>query len=134
MKLRAAIIEYKTEAELQTAVVNYIKRRWPYVRYCASLGGQYQKHISQRKKAKATGYVAGFPDLQILSARGGYFGLFIEIKLNKNCYPSQVQKDWISDLLDRGYYAEVCKGYDQCIETLENYFINERTNETKENY
>ena len=59
---------------------------------------------------------------------------YIEIKLNKNCYPSQLQKDWISDLLDRGYYAEVCKGYDQCIETLENYFINERTNETKENY
>tara|TARA_Y100001973_G_C4907140_1_gene190070 strand:+ start:36 stop:440 length:405 start_codon:yes stop_codon:yes gene_type:complete len=132
LKLRAGTISYKTEAELQTLVVNYIKRRWPYVRYCASLGGQYQKHISQRKKAKATGYVAGFPDLQILSARGGYYGLFIEIKLNKNCYPSQLQKEWISDLLDRGYYAVVCKGYDECIETLENYLLNERTNEAKE--
>lgn len=132
MKLRAAIIEHKTEAELQTAVVNYIRNRWPYVRYCASLGGQYQKHISQRKKAKSTGYVAGFPDIQILSARGGYFGLFIEIKLNKNCYPSQLQKDWIEDLLDRGYYAVVCKGYDECIETLENYLLNDRTDETKE--
>ena len=132
MKLRAAIIEHKTEAELQTAVVNYIRNRWPYVRYCASLGGQYQKHISQRKKAKSTGYVAGFPDIQILSARGGYFGLFIEIKLNKNCYPSQLQKDWIEDLLDRGYYAVVCKGYDECIETLENYLLNDRTNEAKE--
>tara|TARA_R110001583_G_scaffold60457_1_gene179569 strand:- start:537 stop:941 length:405 start_codon:yes stop_codon:yes gene_type:complete len=132
LKLRAAIIEHKTEAELQTAVVNYIRNRWPYVRYCASLGGQYQKHISQRKKAKSTGYVAGFPDIQILSARGGYFGLFIEIKLNKNCYPSQLQKDWIEDLLDRGYYAVVCKGYDECIETLENYLLNDRTDETKE--
>lgn len=134
MILKAGKISYKTEAELQTFVVNYIKRRWPYVRYCASLGGQYQKHISQRKKAKATGYVAGFPDLQICAARGGYYGLFIEIKLNKNCYPSQVQKDWIDDLLDRGYLAVVCKGYDECIETLENYFLNDRTNETKENY
>ena len=52
MKLKAGTISYKTEAELQAFVVNYIKRRWPYVRYCASLGGQYQKHISQRKKAK----------------------------------------------------------------------------------
>tara|TARA_R100000654_G_scaffold75059_1_gene111079 strand:- start:945 stop:1349 length:405 start_codon:yes stop_codon:yes gene_type:complete len=134
LKLRAAIIQYKTEAELQTAVVNYIKKRWPYVRYCASLGGQYQKHISQRKKAKATGYVAGFPDLQICAARGGYYGLFIEIKLHRNCYASQVQKDWIDDLLDRGYLAVLCKGYDECIETLENYFINDRTNEAKKNY
>ena len=55
-----------------------------------------------------------------------------EIKLNKNCYPSQLQKDWIEDLLDRGYYAVVCKGYDECIETLENYLLNDRTNETKE--
>jgi len=118
---------YDTEAQLQKAVVNYIKLRWPQIRYCASLGGQYQKFPSQRKKAKDTGYVAGFPDLQILEARGGYFGLFIEIKLNKQCYASQYQKDWIEDLLVRGYQAKVCKGYDECIDLLEDYFIDKKT-------
>ena len=29
--------------------------------------------------------------------------------------------------MDRGYLAVVCKGYDECIETLENYFLNDRT-------
>ena len=113
---------FENEAKLQKAVVDYIKNRWRYARYCASLGGQYQKYPSQRKRAKETGYVPGFPDLQILEARGGYFGLFIEIKLDKQSYPSQYQKDWIKDLLIRGYMAKVCKGYDECIDALENYF------------
>ena len=121
------IKSFNSEASLQKAVFNYIKIRWPGVRYCASLGGQYQKYPSQRKVAKDTGYVAGFPDLQILEARGGYFGLFIEIKLDKRCYASQYQKDWIEDLKDRGYMAQICKGYDECIDLLESYFINKKT-------
>jgi hypothetical protein len=119
---------YKTEAQLQKAVVNYIKLRWPQARYCASLGGQYQKFVSQRKKAKETGYVAGFPDLQICEAKGGYFGLFIELKLNKKCYASKVQLEWKKDLQLRGYCAEVCKGFDDTINVLENYFRKTKTN------
>ena len=118
---------YDSEHQLQKAVVNYIKLRWPAVRYCASLGGQYQKSLFQRKRAKETGYVAGFPDLQICEARAGYFGLFIELKLNKRCYPSKPQLDWIHDLETRGYKAEVCKGFDSCINLLEEYFSLKKT-------
>lgn len=121
------MISYKTESHLQKAVVNYIKLRWPQARYCASLGGQYQRYISQRKKAKETGYVSGFPDLQICEAKGGYFGLFIELKLNKKCYASKVQIEWKKDLQLRGYCAEVCKGFDHTIEVLENYFRKTKT-------
>lgn len=112
----------RTEAQLQKAVIDYIKLQYPNIRYCASLGGQYQKYVSQRKKAKDTGYVAGFPDLQITEPVGKYYGLFIEIKLDHKCYASQVQKKWIKDLNNRGYYAVVCKGFDECIETINNYF------------
>ena len=112
----------RTEAQLQKAVIDYIKLQYPGIRYCASLGGQYQKYVSQRKKAKDTGYVAGFPDLQITEPMGKYYGLFIEIKLDHKCYASQVQKKWIKDLNNRGYYAVICKGFDECIETINNYF------------
>ena len=118
---------FETEAHLQTAVINYIKARWPKLKYCASLGGQYQKHISQRKKAKSTGYVAGFPDLQICHARGGYFGFFIEIKLDKQCYASGYQKDWIKHLKYEGYRAEVLKGFDEIRSALEHYMSLEQT-------
>ncbi len=121
MILKAGMTNFKTEAELQTALIKYINWAYPKIRYCASLGGQYQKFISQRKKAKSTGYVSGFPDLQITEPRGKYHGLFIELKLNKKCYPSKQQVDWIEDLNKRGYFAKVCKGLDECIETLDYY-------------
>ena len=115
------MINYSSEASLQKAVVEYIKLQYPKARYCASLGGQYQKFVSQRKKAKDTGYKAGFPDLQITEPKGNYHGLFLELKLNKQCYASQYQKDWIRDLNARGYKAIICKGFDECITAIDEY-------------
>ena len=89
---------YYNEEGLQTHVVNFIKEFYPNVRYCASLGG-IRTGLKQAKKAKSTGYVKGFPDLQITEAKRGYHGLFIELKFDKQCYPSQSQKDWLN-LLD----------------------------------
>ena len=111
----------RTEAQLQKAVVDYIKLQYPNIRYCASLGGIYNKSKAQNRKVPATGYVAGVPDLQITEPNSKFHGLFIEIKLDKKCYPSQYQKDWIKDLNTRGYYAKVCKGFDECIDTIDIY-------------
>tara|TARA_R100000742_G_C4279010_1_gene102649 strand:- start:780 stop:1040 length:261 start_codon:yes stop_codon:yes gene_type:complete len=77
--------------------------------------------MKQAKKAKATGYVKGFPDVQILNARGGYFGLFLELKLNKRCYPTKEQKEWIKDLNQLGYKAEICKGIDEAMNCIDTY-------------
>jgi len=114
------------EATIQTAVVAYIKLQYPEVRYCASLGG-IRTGIKQAKKAKATGYVAGVPDLQIMEAKGGYFGLFVEIKFNKKCYPSLPQRNWIKDLNVRGYKAVVTKGFDETIEAIDDYLSEKAT-------
>jgi len=75
-----AYIGSMTEERQQEALVTYIQLQYPAVRYCASLGGQYQQYQSQRSKAIKTGYVKGFPDLQITEARKGFHGLFIELK------------------------------------------------------
>ena len=52
------------EEEVQKSVVTYLKFKHPKVMYCASLGG-IRTSFKQAVKAKATGYVKGFPDLQI---------------------------------------------------------------------
>ena len=101
-----------SEASLQANVIKYLKLQYPSVIYCASLGGQYQPYISQRNKAKATGYVKGFPDLGIYEPRGKYHGLFIEIK---------EQKEWITQWSQRGYMAVVCKGIDSIIKVIDEY-------------
>tara|TARA_R110000765_G_scaffold377898_1_gene468840 strand:+ start:495 stop:857 length:363 start_codon:yes stop_codon:yes gene_type:complete len=118
-----------SEQSLQSAVIKYIQLQYPFVRYCASLGG-IRTSIRQAIKAKATGYVKGFPDLQITEARGGYFGLFIEIKMEKR-YATKEQKEWIKDLTDRGYKAVIAKGLTDTITVVDDYLKLKKTNVKK---
>jgi hypothetical protein len=123
---------YYNEETLQTHVINYLKDNYPKVRYCASLGGQYIPKWQKRTLAKKgrSGYVAGFPDIQITEARGGYHGLFIELKYTKRDYPSHEQKKWLEDLEQRGYKAVCNKGYEQTIETINEYLQQDETKST----
>ena len=114
-----------SEERLQAAVIKYIQLQYPSIRYCASLGGIYTG-IRQAVKAKKTGYSRGFPDLQITEARGGWFGLFIEIKTDKG-RATRVQKEWVKDLNERGYYAAICKGLDEIIDCIDKYLSKEQT-------
>ncbi len=123
------------EEEVQKGVVKYLKLKYPNAKYCASLGG-IRTSFKQAVKAKATGYVKGFPDLQICvpMERGGgkeggtpegggvYHGLFLEIKKDKKSYPTKEQKEWIAYLNEQGYCARVTKGLDESIEVIDNYF------------
>lgn len=116
-----------SEQSLQSAVIKYIQLKHPRIRYCASLGG-IRTSFKQAVKAKATGYVKGFPDLQITEARGGYFGLFIEIKMEKR-YATKEQKEWITDLTNRGYKALITKGLTDTISALDDYLKLKKTNQ-----
>lgn len=123
------------EAEVQKGVVKYLKIRYPKARYCASLGG-IRTSYKQAVKAKATGYVKGFPDLQIcvpmergagkeggtIEGGGVYHGLFLEIKKDKKSYPTKEQKEWIAYLNEQGYCARVTKGLDESIQVIDDYF------------
>ena len=108
-----------SEERLQSEVVKYIKLQYPKVRFCASLGGIYTGP-RQAAKAKRTGYSRGFPDLQITEQRKGFHGLFIEIKTHKGT-ATQVQKEWIKDLQERGYKAEIAKGLPEILNLIDDY-------------
>ena len=112
-----------SEERLQSEVVKYIKLQYPKVRFCASLGGTYTGP-RQAAKAKITGYSRGFPDLQITEPRTVdgvlYHGLFIEIKTHKGT-ATQVQKEWIKDLQERGYKAEIAKGLPEILNLIDDY-------------
>tara|TARA_R100001440_G_scaffold171_1_gene495 strand:- start:685 stop:1098 length:414 start_codon:yes stop_codon:yes gene_type:complete len=123
-----------SEAILQAEVVKYISLQYPKAKYCASLGGIYTSP-TQAVKAKRTGYKRGFPDLQITEARGGYFGLFLELKTNKG-RATKDQKEWVEDLNNRGYKALIVKGIDETINAIDNYMKQENTiiSNCKEDY
>ena len=106
------------EYQLQKAICDYLNLK--NILFCASLGGQYQIHMSQRIKAKKTGYKKGFPDLFIYEPMGSYHGLAIELKVGYN-KPTKEQKKWCQDLNKRGYKAVVCTGIDESLKTINNY-------------
>ena len=110
------------EAGVQVAIIQYIKMQYPNALYCASAGGMFTSK-KQGFKMKATGYVKGFPDLQICEPKGKYFGLFIEVKTEKGVVKKE-QKEWIKQLNKRGYYATYVKGSEDAIKVIDAYFKN----------
>ena len=54
-----------TEERVQIAIVEYVKMQYPNALLTATMGGQYQRHYSQRLKARRTGYLRGVSDLLI---------------------------------------------------------------------
>jgi len=61
------------------------------------------------KKAKAAGMKKGYPDLFLPVARGGYHGLFMELKVKRN-YCTPAQRWWLEALRKQGYYAVSIRG------------------------
>ena len=70
---------------------------------------------------KAEGVVAGVPDVFLASPRQGFHGLYIEMKRRKGGSLESSQKDIIARLRQAGYRVEVCKGWLEAREVVENY-------------
>ncbi|XYQ52857.1 VRR-NUC domain-containing protein [Pectobacterium carotovorum] len=90
--------------------------------------GDYLLHISNEGKrgpkaardAKRLGVRAGVPDLFLALPRGGYAGLWIEMKAKSGKLSPQ-QEVWLNRLEDAGYRAVCCFGFEQVVENIANY-------------
>jgi hypothetical protein len=71
-------------------------------------------------KAKKMGNKSGVPDLMLPCARGGYGGLWIELKTAIGTVSGN-QKEWIEHLNTQGYHAVVCRGFTETISVLKDY-------------
>ena len=69
------------------------------------LGGKRPIKVAQ--KLKAEGAKAGYPDIVLNVARGGYHNLFIEMKAEKNTTTDK-QKKWHEKLRKYGSLVVVC--------------------------
>ena len=110
-----------TEYQLQKSVCKYLDLKG--VLYCASMGGQYQPHFSQRIKAKKSGYKRGFPDIFIYESVGEFHGLAIELKVGKN-RATKDQLKWQKELNKRNYVSEICNGIDETLKVINQYLYN----------
>ena len=76
---------------------------------------------------KKEGLLAGVPDLFIAEARGGYHGLYIEMKRRLGGKTSVRQELLLERLRSRGYKAEVCNGAKKAWVVFESYILQEVT-------
>ncbi len=95
------------------------KGKYPELLLHAIPNGGRRDAITGRK-LKEEGVKAGVPDLSLPVARGGYHGLYIEMKsVNGRINPRQAR--WLELLDKQGYLTEVCRSSMEAIGVLMAY-------------
>lgn len=112
-----------TEHEHQVMLMEWIRwntRHHPCLRLMYAVPNGSFRHIGTAKRLKDEGVKAGVPDLALPVARGGYHGLYIEMKSEKGRLSSE-QKQWIFDLNNEGYHAIVAVGWESAKNEIIDY-------------
>ena len=81
-------------------------------------GGKRGK--SEAARFKAMGVKAGVPDLLLPVPRGGFHGLFIELKA-PNGVKSSNQDKWLKALSAQGYSVHLCYGWEEASAVILDY-------------
>ena len=118
----------KQEENLQIAVCTYLRLNYPSVIFTSESSG-VRLTMGQAVKAKKMRSGGKLPDLWILEPRGGYHGLFIELKaepyLKKDGWFKtphiKEQAETIARLMNKGYAATFAVGFDQAKEAIDVY-------------
>lgn len=113
----------RSEQEEQETVILWAHAavvQYPALRRLAAIpnGEKREKQVAARLKRAGTN--AGIPDLVLPVPRGGYHGLWIELKTATGRVRPE-QEEWLAFLNAVGYRAVVCRGADDAIRTLETY-------------
>lgn len=119
------------EYELQKQVCRYLDLQYPKAMYMSDTIASVKLTMPQNRRNSAI-QKKGFkcPDLLIFEPRGGYFGLFIELKvnspfkLNGELYADnhlEGQQKTIDDLNEKGYYACFSWGFEMTKKIIDDY-------------
>lgn len=95
--------------------------RWPELALMYHIPNGGSRSKAEAGRFKAEGVKAGVPDICLPVARGGYHGLYMELKRVKGGRVSPAQQGWIAALRDQGYCACVCKGWDDAAHIIKAY-------------
>lgn len=79
------------------------------------------RNILVAAKLKKEGVRRGVPDMFLALPRGGWHGLFIEMKRRRGGVVSREQREYIEALNAAGYRACVCRGCDEAFEAIRDY-------------
>jgi len=99
----------------------YNTGRWPELELMYHIPNGGSRNKAEAARLKAQGVRSGVPDVCLPVARHGHHGLYIEMKRQTGGTVSKEQKKWIDALLQQGYFACVCKGWEMAALVIEQY-------------
>ena len=114
-------------AIFQWASMNEV--RFPELRLLCHYPAGGSRNMLEAVKLKRMGVRKGYPDIFMPVARGGFHGLYIELKAD-SLRPkttrgkggvSDEQAWWLAELRKQGFSTHVCWGFDEARKTIEEY-------------
>ena len=121
----ATTLPCPTEAQEQAALMEWAHlsaTRLPGVELLFHIPNGELRDKATAVRLKAQGVSAGVPDLCLPVARGGYHGLWLELKrADHSNHPSALQHAWMARLECEGYRVHVCYGAAAAIDAIEKY-------------
>lgn len=113
-----------TEAQEQTTLFQWaamMAGKWPELRLCHAIPNGGSRNPIEARHLKEQGVKPGIPDIFLPCARGGWHGLYIEMKRRKGGRVSIEQKKMILALRNEGYCVEVCNGWEEARNIIKAY-------------
>ena len=112
------------ESEEQKALFDWAELaqiQWPELKLLHACPNGGKRAPREAHNLKLQGVKPGVPDIEFPVARGGYHGLYIELKRRRGGRLSPEQEEWIYDLNAEGNKAIVCMGWEQAKDAIEKY-------------
>ncbi|MCM1299619.1 MAG: VRR-NUC domain-containing protein [Firmicutes bacterium] len=81
-----------------------------------------KRNVREAARFKMLGVKAGVPDLCLPVPRGGYHGLYIEMKSPEG-RTTAYQKKWLERLAQQGYDTAVCHSFEEAQEKIIKYML-----------
>ncbi|WOI85950.1 PDDEXK family nuclease [Rhodococcus qingshengii] len=128
------IAAFNSEHQLQEQVCQYIRTRYGSdIVFMSDMSAGMKLTMGQAMKRKRINSSRSLPDLVVLHPVGEFHGLCLELKKEgitvfkkdgtiRSDEHLQEQHEMLKRLDRLGYYAAFASGYDQAIETIDDYF------------
>ena len=118
---RAPVPTESVEQQLLFRWARFYVSKYPELALLYHIPNEIKWNAAQGKQRKDIGVKSGVPDLCLPVARGQYHGLYIEMKAERGRV-SENQKKWLKRLMEQGYLAKVCYGFDEAIRCIKEYY------------
>ncbi len=95
--------------------------KYPELNLLYHIPNEGKRSKANGRRLKAEGLKSGVPDLCLPVARCGCHGLYIELKRLKGGRVTDEQTGWMAALMQQGYMAAVCRGWETASVVILNY-------------